>query len=292
MDIAYFPGCSLHAMAHEYDTSTRLVCQRLGINLYEVPDWNCCGATAAHSLDHHLSVGLSSRNLALVKDMNLKQMTTPCAGCFNRLKTASVELKQNDDLTAEIEKLAGISLTGAKEVEVAHTLQVIMEAVGMEGIKEQVIKPLNGMKLAAYSGCLITRPRAIAQFDDPEQPVALDHLLQALGAQPVHWSHKAECCGGGFAASDTDIVVDLGGQVLEAARQAGAEAIVAACPMCQTNLDTRQRAIEDERGIKYNLPIVYFTQLMGLAFSYSPRQMGLNRLLTSPTTLLRSRGLS
>ena len=145
---------------------------------------------------------------------------------------------------------------------------------------------MKGMKLAAYYGCLITRPKAVVQFDDPEQPVSLDRLLQTLGAETVNWSHKAECCGGGFAASETDIVVDLGGQVLEAARQAGAQAIVVACPMCQANLDTRQRAIEADRGIAYNLPIIYFTQLLGLGLGFSAKEMGLNRLLTSPANLL------
>lgn len=291
MDIAYYPGCSLHSMAKEYDISTKLVCQRLGINLHEVPDWNCCGATAAHSLDHKLSVSLSGRNLSLVDDMKLKQVTTPCAGCFNRLKTASIEMK-SDSKAAEMEKRLGVSLAGARKVEVAHILQVMIEEIGLQIIKEKVVKPLKGMKVASYSGCLLTRPRSIVQFDDSEQPMVLDNILDALGAEPVKWSHKAECCGGGFAASDTDIVVDLGGQVLEAARQAGADVIVTACPMCQANLDTRQEIIEKERGIKYNLPIVYYTQLMGLAFGYSARQMGFNRLLTRPSALLATWGLA
>lgn len=292
MHIAYYPGCSLHAMAREYNASTRLVCRKMGLELHEIPDWNCCGATSAHSLDHSLSIGLSCRNLALVSDMRLSQVATPCSGCFNRLKTASHEIRQNDSVRVQMEKLSGLALDGAREVEALHILQLIMEAAGTGGIRELVVKPLNGLKVAAYSGCLISRPQRIVQFDDPEQPVALDKLLEALGARPVQWSHKAECCGGGFAASDTGIVVDLGGQVLEAARQAGAEVIVAACPMCQANLDTRQRTIEEARGITYNLPIVYFTQLMGLAFGYSARQTGLNKLLTNPKTALSSRGLA
>ncbi len=222
--------------------------------------------------------------------MELKQVATPCAGCYSRLKTAANELK-HDSMVAEIEELTGVPLAGAREVEVAHILQVIIEDIGLGAIKAQVIKPLRGMRVACYSGCLLTRPRSITQFDDSEQPMALDHVLEALGAEPVKWSHKAECCGGGFAASETDIVVDLGGQVLEAARQAGADAVVAACPMCQANLDTRQIAIEQERGIKYNLPIIYYTQLMGLAFGIPVNKLGLKRLLTSPFGLLNSKGL-
>jgi heterodisulfide reductase subunit B len=204
---------------------------------------------------------------------------------------ASNELK-SDSMVAEMEELVGVSFAEAREVEVAHILQVMIEDVGIEIIKEQVLKPLKGMKVASYSGCLLTRPRSITQFDDSEQPMALDNILEALGAEPVKWSHKAECCGGGFAASETNIVVDLGGQVLEAARQAGADVIVAACPMCQANLDTRQKAIEEERGVKYNLPIVYYTQLMGLAFGYPVNKLGFKRLLTSPSSLLSSKGLA
>ncbi|MEQ8201313.1 MAG: CoB--CoM heterodisulfide reductase iron-sulfur subunit B family protein [Syntrophomonadaceae bacterium] len=281
---AYYPGCSLHSMAHEYDRSTRLVCQRLGVDLAEVQDWNCCGATAAHSLDHQLAIGLGSRNLAIVDAMGFKQVITPCAGCFSRLKTASREL-QEKSMQADMEGLTGMSLTGARQVRVDHLLPMIIREIGLEDIEKMVVKPLTGLKLAAYYGCLLTRPRAIAQFDDPEQPVALDYLLRTLGAETVTWSHKAECCGGGFAASQTDIVLDLGGQVLEAARQAGAQALVVACPMCQTNLDTRQKAIEKERGTRYDLPIIYFTQLLGLALGFSAREMALHDLFISPEKL-------
>lgn len=288
MAIAYYPGCSLHALAHEYDMSARLVSERLGLELQEVEDWNCCGATAAHSLDHKLALGLSGRNLALVRDMQLARVTTPCAGCFSRLKHASLEMQ--DPAKKQAVQALGIPCEGAEQVRVSHLLQTMVEEVGLDKIRELVVQPLKGLKLASYYGCLITRPRAVAQFDDPEQPHSLDDLLQALGAETVEWSHKAECCGGGFAASDTAIVVDLGGQVLEAARQAGAQALVVACPMCQANLDTRQQAIEADRGQKYDLPIIYFTQLMGLALGFSAQQMGLGRLLVNPDKLLASRG--
>jgi heterodisulfide reductase subunit B len=163
--------------------------------------------------------------------------------------------------------------------------------VGIAAIKEKVTKPLQGLKVAAYYGCLITRPHAITEFEDPEQPVIMDKMLETLGAETVKWSHKTECCGGGFAVSDTDIVIDMGGQVLEAARQAQADAIVTACPMCQTNLDTRQHLISRDRKINYNMPVIYLTQLMGLAFGYSFRQMGLGTLMVSPVQLLRSKSI-
>jgi len=289
MDIAYYPGCSLHGIAREYGHSVRLICHRLGIRLADVEDWNCCGATAAHSLDRELALGLSARNLSSVNRMNLGRVVTPCAGCFSRMKGCSHELSKSKELRKEMERRIGAPLT--KLPEVSHLLQLLVEGVGMKGLADAVSRPLNGMKLAAYYGCLITRPRSVARFDDPEQPISMDRILQAMGADTVRWSHKAECCGGAFAASQTDIVVDLGGQVLEAARQAGAHALVVACPMCQVNLDSRQQAIEEAHGVRYNLPILYFTQLMGMAYGFSSRQMGLDRMLVSPRPLLRQAGL-
>jgi heterodisulfide reductase subunit B2 len=289
MDIAFYPGCSLHGIAREYGRSARLICRRLGIRLADVTDWNCCGATAAHSLDRELTLGLSARNLSIVNRMNLDRVATPCAGCFSRLKGCSHELSNSTEIREEMERRIGAPL--AKLPEVSHLLQVLVEMVGMKELSDAVSRPLKGLKLAAYYGCLITRPRAVARFDDPEQPTSMDRILQAMGADTVRWSHKAECCGGAFAASQTGIVVDLGGQVLEAARQAGADALVVACPMCQVNLDTRQQAIEEARGVRYNLPIIYFTQLMGMACGFSWKQMGLDRMLVSPLPLFRRAGL-
>ncbi|MDD3890471.1 MAG: CoB--CoM heterodisulfide reductase iron-sulfur subunit B family protein, partial [Syntrophomonadaceae bacterium] len=238
MNVAYFPGCSLQGMASEYDKSTRLVCKHLGINLEEIEDWNCCGATAAHSLNHLLSVSLAARNLDLAKKMGLHLVTAPCAGCYGRLKAASYELKNNSEVAEKVSQIIGTSVP--IEPEVKNLLQLLVESIGTPAIAEKVVHPLKGLKLAAYYGCLLTRPNQVAQFDDREMPVSMDLLLQALGAETVNWAHKTECCGGGYAASETDIVIDLGGQILESARAAGADAIVVACPMCQTNLDTRQ----------------------------------------------------
>lgn len=286
MNVAYFPGCSLHSMAHEYDASTRLVCKHLGINLKEIEDWNCCGATAAHSINHTLAVGLSARNLSIAADMNLDKVMAVCAGCFSRLKTASHEIRNNPGMKADVEQM--LQAPAPVKPEVEHLLQLLAEEIGLQAIAAQVVKPLQGLRVAAYYGCLLTRPKKIVQFDDPEQPVSLDNILKALGAETVTWGHKAECCGGGYAASDTGIVLDLGAQVLNSAREAGAEAIVVACPMCQGNLDMRQKAM----ALDYRMPIIYFTQLMGLAFGYKPGQLGINKLFNSPISLLQSKALA
>ncbi|MEN6388873.1 MAG: CoB--CoM heterodisulfide reductase iron-sulfur subunit B family protein [Syntrophomonas sp.] len=288
MNVAYFPGCSQHGLAKENDISSRVVCQHLGINLQEIEDWNCCGATAAHSLNHLLAIGLSARNLSQVRDMGLKNVTTPCAGCFNRLKTASYEMKNNQIIAEKVQKIIG--RPAPHEPEVKSLLQLISEEIG-EGVKQKVVKPLNGLKLAAYYGCLLTRPKKISAFDDPDQPVSMDNLMQAIGAETISWGYKTECCGGGYAASQTSIVYDLGGQVLASALEGGAQAVVVACPMCQANLDTRQEAICKSKGETRRLPIIYFTQLMGIAFGYSPAELGMKRLLNSPYPLLKRKNL-
>ncbi len=283
MEVAYYPGCSGHGMSREYQLSTAVVCRHLGLVLHEVEDWNCCGASAAHSLNHSLALELNFRNLRLVEKMGLTTVTTPCAGCYSRLKTAESTLKES--IGANKQSPQG------SQVEASHVLQFLVEKVGLETIAQEVKRPLSGLRLAAYYGCLLTRPRGLTRFDDPEQPRVLDDLLKVLGAETVNWSHKAECCGAGMAACQTEIVVQLSGEILEAAKQAGAEAIVVGCPLCQTNLDTRQSLVEAERGVRYGLPIMYFTQLMGLAFGHSVKELGLNKLLTSPLPLLRAKGL-
>ncbi|MGI5943001.1 MAG: CoB--CoM heterodisulfide reductase iron-sulfur subunit B family protein [Pelotomaculaceae bacterium] len=283
MDVAYYPGCSAHKIAREYDQSARLVCRQLDLNLHEIDDWNCCGASAAHSFNRLLAASLGARNLALASQMNTGWVTSPCPACFAALKTASLELKENKELRGAF----AAGGTRSHEIKVTHLLQLLTEEIGLDIIASGVKHRLSGLKLAAYYGCL-TRPARIIEFDDPEQPVSLDLLLEGLGAQTVIWSHKAECCGGALAQARTDIVLDLCGEILEAARQAGASAIVAACPLCQINLDTRQQDILTSNGTKYNLPVIYFTQLMGLAFGFSPRAMGFNRLLTDPFPLLQT----
>jgi heterodisulfide reductase subunit B len=290
MNVAYFPGCSLHAMSREYDQSTRLVCESLGVRLTEVDDWNCCGATAGHSLDHELTMDLNTRNLLQVGRMNLDSVMTPCPGCFNRLKSTNIKLRTSEGTVGKEDESTKGSPGGLPRV--MNLLQFLMEEIGLNGIAKPTKIPLKGLKLAAYYGCLTTRPRKIAEFDDSEQPVSMDRILDVLGAETVSWSHKTECCGGPFAASEVSIVVDLGGQVLEAARYAGAEAIVVACPMCQLNLDSRQGVAKDDQAFAAPLPIIYFTQLIALAYGFSVSRSGFKRLLVDPLSLLKRKGLA
>lgn len=285
-EICYFPGCSLHGPAREYGDSIRLVCKLLGISLMELQDWSCCGTTAAHSLNRELGISLARRNLDLARWMGFDRVMTPCAGCFSRLATASREItgKRDGFRSAENE----LSRSPYPMPDVIHLLRFLMEDVGEEALTISVHRSLKSLRLAAYYGCLLTRPRAVARFDDPEQPVSMDRLLGFLGAETVQWSHKTECCGGSYAASDSSIVIELSSQVLEAAQQAGAQAIVVACPMCQMNLDSRQEAIAHYRKTRFNMPIIYLTQLMGLAYGLPFRLLGWKKLFVSPLPLLKT----
>jgi len=282
---AYYPGCSSHGTGREYHESAQAVCAHLAIPIENVRDWNCCGASAAHAFNHTLSIGLGARNLALVEDMGLRSVTTPCAGCFSRLKSAQHAMREPNSARSKLR--AARCEFPQDDVEVTHLLQFMLERVGLERLESEVKHPLAGAKLAAYYGCLITRPAAVVEFDDPEQPTSMDELLRTLGAETVDWSYKAECCGGGFAASATEVVLELGAQILTSAREAGADAIVVACPLCGSNLDTRQTAMEQSLGRRIRLPILYFTQAMGLAFGLRPKALGLQRLLTDPAPVLR-----
>jgi heterodisulfide reductase subunit B2 len=288
MRIAFYPGCSVHSTAREYQESLDLVCKRLDISLQPVDDWNCCGATPAHGIDHVLAIGLAARNLGQVEKMGMDQVVTPCAACYSRLKTAAHELAHSEKVRGELAQRTGGPLPG--NVDVMHVLELMAHHVGLDRIAAEVKRPLSGMKLAAYYGCLLARPREVTQFDDPEQPTIMDNLLKALGAETVTWSHKAECCGASFAASQTDIVLDLAGEVLASASQAKAQAVVVACPLCQMNLDTRQKAIEARAGRSYGLPIIFFTQLMGLAFGFAAKALGFQRLLVDPSRRLSEWG--
>ena len=253
---SYYPGCSLESTAKAYDLSMRAVAEMLDVELVELPDWSCCGASSGHCTNHQLSLALPARNLALAEKEGL-DLTVACAACFLRFKQTNHELRANDELRQEIEKLIGMPYKG--NVETRHLLDIFGREVGPEAIQRRVKKPLKGLKLAAYYGCYLVRPPEITQLDDPEDPRIMDDLLNALGAEAVDWSHKVECCGGNLLLSRPDIVVKLVGDICRAATEAGAAAIVTACPLCQANLDTRQDGPE-------KMPILHFSELMGLAF--------------------------
>ena len=281
MKVSYYPGCSLAGTAREYGESTRAVCQALGIELDELDDWNCCGATSAHSTDEFLSVALPARNLGLAEEKGM-DLVVPCAACFQRLKAAQKRLATSP--------LSGFPDGG--KVKVKHLLDLCSEDEVRQRVKENVKRPLSGLRVACYYGCLLVRPPKVTDAVDYEDPQSMDELVNLVGAESVTWSYKTDCCGGSLVLPRADVVRRLIQKLLDMALEARADCLVTCCPMCQSNLDTRQGQLSQETGRDYRVPVFYFTELLGLALGLPGVDRWLKRHLTSPRELLAARGLS
>jgi heterodisulfide reductase subunit B len=280
---AYYPGCSLESTAREYDLSVRAVSSNLGIELVELPDWSCCGASAGHSTNHRLASALVGRNLALAENEKL-DIAVACPACYLRFRTTYQEVKDDSQKQRELANLIGMPYEA--KFRIRHLLDVICNDIGLDRVKERLTKPLGGLKVVAYYGCYLVRPPKVVAFDDPENPQSMDKLLTTLGAEVRDWSGKVDCCGGSLSLSKRMIAGQLVRDIIDTAQQAGAEAIVTACPLCHSNLETRQTA--DRQG---KLPIFYFTELMGLAMGIPGARSWLKKHLISPLNLLASHGL-
>jgi len=284
MKYAYYPGCSLHSTAKEYDLSAKEVARELGIELVEVSDWICCGATPAHITMHLLSLALPVKNLLQAKKMGSNEVVTCCAACFNRLKTANKAMENNLAHREKVREITGQDYKG--EVGVRHYLDILVNTFGLENLSRKVNRKLDGLKVACYYGCLLTRPPAVTALDDLEDPHLMDDLMSSIGATPVKWPYKTECCGASFSLTKTDIVLKLSGDILQMACDEGAQVIVVACPLCQSNLDLRQSMINRKFKKNFNIPVLYFTQLVGLALGIEPRNLGLDKHIVNPLKLL------
>lgn len=280
---AYYPGCSLQVVASDYDRSTRLVWERLGIGLHELSDWTCCGASSAHGTSKLLGLALPARNLQLAESEGLP-LTTPCPACFSRLKFASYEL-------TDVTRRSAVSEVLGREFHNSVTILPILAAVAPEEIAAAVRRPINGLRIACYYGCMFVRPAKVMAFDDEENPQSMDRLLMAAGAETIDWALKTECCGASLAIPHSEIVVRLTARILRAAKHLGADCIAVACPLCQSNLDQRQREIGRELGEAVDMPILYFSQLLGLALGYTSSEMMIDRSLTDARPLLRAKGI-
>ncbi len=283
MRLAYFPGCSLQTGAKEYDMSWRAVCGPLGIELVEMEDWNCCGTVHATNVDRLVSYALAARNLAIAEEMGLPIVAT-CSGCYKNLRSADEAIKADHELKAKINTSLTHPVQGTTAVR--HPLYVILEDIGLEHLPS-LVRPLHGLRVAPYYGCVLTRPVYPKQVDDPENPQGLDRLLTALGAEVVpYYPWKAKCCGGAVLLSHTEVAVELCAELLKHAKAAGAQCLAVACPMCQIALDGYQPRIERYLGEQLDMPILYFTQLMGLAFGVAEEHLGFERLFVSPEKVL------
>jgi heterodisulfide reductase subunit B len=283
MKYSFFPGCSLESTAHDFLMSTVAVADALGVHLEELPDWTCCGSTPAHSSDALLATSLSARNLAIAEQQG-HDLVVCCAACYGRLAAANHAVAADIDLRASVAGVIGRDFVGG--VRVRHLLQVLREDVGLEEIRNSITRSLNGLRVACYYGCLLTRPGELSIVGDPEDPHLMDEILAAAGAEPVEWPYKTECCGASFSITRTATVERLSGDVLRMAKRCGADCIAVACPLCQTNLDLRQADIEKSTGEQLGLPVFYFTQLLGHALGLSHDLLGIGRLITDPTLVL------
>jgi heterodisulfide reductase subunit B len=261
----------------------------MGMELQEIKDWVCCGSSPAHQCDEVMSVALPAKNLALAaKTGESKDVCAPCASCYSRLKLA--QHKMTDEKTKkDIEQV--IDEPYPTDLNVLHMLDVVVERVGVEKIEEKVIKNLNGMKVACYYGCLMTRPPKITDKSQFENPQDMENVLEALGAEPVDWNMKTFCCGASFALTQTEVVLELTKKILADAQAVGAEAISVGCPLCHANLDGRQEQINEKFGTSFNIPIFYFTELMGLSFGISASDLGFQKHLTEVEDFLKERDL-
>ncbi|AMK09994.1 CoB--CoM heterodisulfide reductase iron-sulfur subunit B family protein [Pseudodesulfovibrio indicus] len=282
---AYYPGCSGQGTSIEYDRSTRGICRALGIELVDIPDWSCCGSTPAHTVDHVLSAALSARNILQAESLkDVRGIITPCPSCLTNLKTAARRMR-DADFKARVDSL--LDAPCRNDLPVMSVLQVIYQELGPEAVKARVTSPLTGLKVAPYYGCIMNRPPEIMDFDDCENPIAMDRLMLAAGAEVMPFPLKVECCGASFGVARNEVVTRLSGKLLDAAACCGASAMVTACPLCQMNLDLRQGQINRANGSRHDLPIFYYTQLIGMALGLNGSDLMLDKLCVDPKTLLR-----
>lgn len=273
MKIGFYPGCSLTGSSREYNESLLAISKAAGVELCEISDWNCCGATAAHNLNKDLSLTLPARNLALAESEELDELVVPCAACYNRLVMTQHELGENEALKKMVtEKLQMPLQNGIKILNVLQFLEKhIVPRLG------QLVKNPLGFDVACYYGCLLVRPQQVMKAERFEDPMTMDVIMQKLGSNPIDWPFKTECCGAGFSVSKPEIVGELSGKIVRDAVNRGARAIVVACPMCHSNLDMRRPAIETYLNMKVDIPVIYITQAIALAMGLTPRQAGIQR---------------
>jgi heterodisulfide reductase subunit B len=283
--IAYYPGCSLESTATEYDHTFHAVCEALDLELVEPPGWICCGSSPAHTTDPLLASYYAILNLSIVERMGLSQMVAPCLGCYQRFKAGDHEMKRDPELAARVAERIGYEYQGT--VETVHVVDALLQRVGIDAIRDRVEKPLTGLRVASYYGCATTRPPKYTGAENPENPTCMEEIVEALGAEPVDWSYKTDCCGGSLGISQTSLALELSAKVIENAHACGADIMINACPLCQVNVDSRQVQMD----LGFEMPVLYITQLMALAFGLEEKKSELGKNMIDPRPILRERGI-
>jgi heterodisulfide reductase subunit B len=277
MPYTYYPGCSLESTSRAYDESLRKVFEMLKLELHELKDWNCCGATMYMSIDGPLASSISARNLALAETLGY-DVVAPCSSCFTVLSKTHRLMRENEEIRMRIgEALAPAGLKYDLSLRIRHPLDVLVNDVGVELIRLQVKRDLSGLRVASYYGCQIVRPER--GFDDRENPTTMDNLLEALGAVNVYFPMKVRCCGGMLMTTYPEVALKLVKELLECAQENGAECIATTCPLCQINLEAYQGRVNAKFQTDFRMPVLFFTQLVGLALGATPRDLGFQRQL-------------
>jgi len=289
MRYAYFPGCTLDASAKDYDMSFRWVCRSVGIDLEEVKDWVCCGAFSARASSRLLAVAMPVGNLARAEQDGFNQMIVPCSVGLARMRVAQHALETDRSLRNRVDEVLEERYNGT--VRVVHPLEVLLDEVGVETLRARVNQRLRGLKIVCYYGCSLTRPPEVARLGDTEYPMSMDTVLRSAGLETVDWAYKTECCGAHMTVTRPDIVLHLAHRILRAAQGAGADVIAVCCPFCQANLDMRQGQIAEAYGERFDIPILYFTQLLGVTYGAYSRELGLGRSMVSPQRALENYGI-
>ena len=284
MNFAYYPGCSARGPSADYEKSTQAVCKALNMNLVDIPDWSCCGSTPAHAVSSELSAALCVRNLDIAAQQQADLLLTPCPSCLSNLRMASKRM-EDPQFRARVDELLD-GPAAEKFPPVTSVMQGIAGQLDMDAIASRVRKSLKGLKLAAYYGCLMSRPAEIMDFGDPENPTLMESMLAACGAEMVDFPLKTSCCGASFGIPERSMTARNTGRILDLATRLGVDAVIVACPLCQMNLDLRQVQAGDAVQTRFNLPILYYTQMLGLAFDLPKTDLGLEKLRVSADGLI------
>ena len=282
-EFAYFPGCSLEKIGLSYHNSAIESTQKLDVKLKELEDWNCCGATTYFHVDELLAYTLCARNLAMAEKYNL-DLVAPCSACYKNTYFSNKHLKEDADLADHINyalKEDDLSFAGTGEVK--HLIEVFVEDIGFDAIRDKVTNPLEGLRVAPYYGCQIMRPQK--DDEDVEQADFFEDLMSAIGAEPVDYPLKLKCCGGSLLISNRIAAMSMVRNLLQNAEETGAQVIATACPLCQVNLECYQQQVNQDFGTKFEVPVVYFTQLIGLALGVPGKKLGIGSEVVATTPL-------
>jgi len=283
----FFLGCTIPYRVSSYEVSARRVLPRLGVELFEMPDFNCCGLPVDPA-NHELMLVLAARNLCLAEQQKMN-IVTLCTGCATTLRKTNKTLKEDKKLRETINgylKEIGMEFKGT--VEAKHLVQMLKEDVGFEKIKETVQKPLTGLSVAEHCGCHLLRPAKISGFDNAEEPTTLKSLIELTGAKCLDYTDEAECCGYTVVAIDEKVSLSLAREKLRHIKDAGAEAMITVCPSCHLMFDMQQSRIERAFGETFNLPVLHYTQLLGLAMGFSPEELALKELRVDPSRVIEA----